>query len=253
MGKKRFIDETADVDETNEQITSNDNIEIEENDRKKQKTKKPLPPGYVCNACGKKDDHAIYDCPSKLSKKQFEQAGKSNSKTSAPIKKKEEADTPAEDTDDKEEIKSWSLFISGLPFDTNKVEFLKFIKEKVEMDNLSLNTRNIILLNFPDNPNRCNGLGYLNCNSEEEYNECISKLNGQSYGKLALSVVPSSQPRKTREERKNKPKPKKEKDATPKCYRCGQAHEPKTCTNPRICYRCRGTDHLSNACPQKKK
>ena len=29
----------------------------------KIKVVKPLPKGYVCNACHKVDDHAIYNCP----------------------------------------------------------------------------------------------------------------------------------------------------------------------------------------------
>lgn len=37
------------------------------------------------------------------------------------------------------------------------------------------------------------------------------------------------------------------------CYRCGQVHsqEPNQCPNPRICYKCKGTDHLSSNCPKK--
>ena len=52
---------------------------------------------------------------------------------------------------------------------------------------------------------------------------------------------------------KRNEKPKRPKSTVKKCYRCGEDHEPKTCTNLRVCYRCRGTDHLSVDCPKKPK
>lgn len=38
-----------------------------------------------------------------------------------------------------------------------------------------------------------------------------------------------------------------------RCYRCGMQHDVNQCTNKRICYRCKSTEHLSNQCPMKKK
>ena len=112
------------------------------NERKKPKTKKPLPPGYVCNACGKKDDHAIYDCPSKLTKKQFEKAGKSISKPATQNKKKfDEAE--AFYKKDKKDLLELSLNISTLNFkaDHYKIErspakdIIQFQLENLEMKN----------------------------------------------------------------------------------------------------------------------
>jgi hypothetical protein len=268
MGTKRYFEETkpeGNNDSKNENNQSEEEEESESNDEseveqevttRKVKTKKPLPPGYVCNACGKKDDHPIYECPLKIKKKGSEGA----SKKSEPRKETEDddkSDMEDNEPEEKQEIAPWSLFVSGLPFDTNKNELLKFIKSSLNNDDFTLTTRSIILLNFPDNPSRCNGLGYINCSNEEEFQQCLS-LNGLKYGKLALSIAPSTQPKKSAKKEKdnqNQSSLKKQKrDKNEKrCYRCGQAHDPKLCVNPRMCYRCRGTDHLSSECPQKKK
>lgn len=49
----------------------------------------------------------------------------------------------------------------------------------------------------------------------------------------------------------NEPKPKNA--IKKRCFRCGEAHNPITCNNPRVCYRCKGTGHLSTECPKKSK
>lgn len=259
------------------------------------------------------DDHPIYNCPSKISKQEVKQNPEivltkvtnpvdDAKKTKKDKKEKKSKSTDAdneegenEDNDDDENAEdnkkqsspdeSLALFVSGLPFDANKAKFLEFIEETLNHDPTNpykseLKTKDIILLNFPDNPSRCNGLGYINCSTKEDYDRCIDVLNGKYFGKLSLSVKPSNLPTKKasanlerinakREKKKEKKAMKKsgilpeksegdgsagvKKEKVKHCYRCGQLHDAAMCTNPRICYRCRGTDHLSSQCPHKKK
>jgi hypothetical protein len=260
-GKERNHDDTQDENENSEKMEEDNEAQSVE------KIKKPLPPGYVCKACGKVDDHAIYDCTLKVSKTKKGNASKQtvNSKDN-----NDQGDGQQQD-DDENVSASYSLFVSGLPFETNKHEFLKFLQSSVsqskqqdevddekntEVTTVTLSTRDIILLNFTDNPSKCNGLGYINCANEEDFQKILG-LNGMKYGKLKLSIVPSSQPKKSKKDlaadfskRANKKKGKEE--GQKRCYRCGQLHDPKTCPNPRICYRCRQNDHISSDCPLKK-
>jgi len=282
MGKKRTFE---DEEDSNSDIVNHEVEEEEGNDgaavpksEKKQKEKKPLPPGYICKACGAVDEHAIYECPRKIKKKDLnddtnvshskKKDNKSSVKKVAQQMESKEEEDEAEETSNAHnsnpETNSLSLFVSGLPFDTNKGEFLKFINKSLNTSDhtCELTTRDLILLNFPDNPSRCNGLGYINCSSEADYQKCLEVLNGLQYGKLRLTVVPSAQERKKSdrnqsnskdEDQTNKKRRKGEAGRTPRCYRCGQMHDPTTCSNPRICYRCRSTEHISSQCPHKKK
>jgi hypothetical protein len=84
-------------------------------------------------------------------------------------------------------------------------------------------------------------------------------LNGKKLGRLNISAIESA----TSDGSQRKPlantellssvNKKIKKEQGPRCYRCGGAHDPKTCENPRVCYKCRGTDHLSKDCPKKRK
>jgi hypothetical protein len=269
-GKKRILN-----NEPSSEVIPDDNDSLEKveedstEDETVEKIKKPLPPGYVCKACGAVDAHAIYDCTLKLSKKKKAAAAKKEIKS--------ENDNTQEDgqqqQDEENVTASYSLFVSGLPFDANKHEFLKFLQsslsqskqerdeeENNEVTTVKLTPRDIILLNFTDNPSKCNGLGYINCANEEDF-QSILGLNGVKYGKLKLSIVPSSQPKKSKKDlaasfdsrsKADKKKGKLSGEGQKRCYRCGQLHDPKTCANPRICYRCRQNDHISSNCPLKK-
>jgi hypothetical protein len=210
------------------------------------KSAKPLPPGYVCNACGAKDDHAIYNCPLKLSKKAMEKTGSGDKDTKPANKKPKTANSEsssADGTDEKKKV--FTVFLSGLPFDMNKQKLLDLITD-IDDAGTTLNQRNLFIVHFDDNENRCRGLAYVNCPTKEEFDRTL-KLNGQKVGRMNISAVESSGKQQATAQIGEK-----KKKGESRCYRCGGAHDPKTCTNPRICYRCKGTDHLSKDCPKKK-
>lgn len=258
--KKRGRKE-AGVEEMNEPSTDEEEVEQPQasSNKKTLKAKKPLPFGYICKACGAVDSHAIYDCPSKVSKK--EQLRKpttsiSTSTTSekhlkahsSPVKPRLAVAAPPSPALQTKFYKS--VFLSGLPFDMTKAKVLELIQALIESP-CNIEEKNVVLMPFPDNQNRCRGIGYINCSNEEGYNQAIL-LHGQQAGKMTISAIESNPPVKEDHEDAGNSSNRPKRPKCMHCYRCGGPHDPKDCTNERICYRCRKTGHLSGACPMKK-
>lgn len=225
------------------------------------KVKKELPSGYVCNACGAIGQHAIYECPQKISKKKQkkekaeEAVDSAIPETSTVANNNENATSPSPATGIK------TIFLSGLPFDITKDRLLKTI-ESISDAVCNLSLRNITLLCFPDNPNRCRGIGYINCENDDDFQRCL-QLQGMQIGKMTISAQESNLPAKQPHHESaanlgpsgmkgNNAAGKKKEKGPPRCYRCGQLHDPNTCTNERICYKCRQPGHLSSQCTFKK-
>jgi RNA recognition motif-containing protein len=205
------------------------------------KKEKPLPEGYVCNACKAVGHHAIYNCPNKISKKK--------KKTSEASKSSEVAIEEASEVAEAVGYK-YSAFVSGLPFSVTKGSLLKILRENME-GTVSLTPSDIILLMFPDNLHKCKGIGYVNFSDENEFKSCLD-LNGIKLDDRTLKFEKSNlpnQPKRDKAERGGKSE--RSIDKEPRCYRCGQKHDPKMCSNPRICYRCKSTEHISSHCPLK--
>ena len=231
--KEEEVEETEEKSSKKKKKEKNEETAATTASDNNKKSTKPLPPGYVCNACGMKDDHAIYNCPSKVSKK--EKSGGEGQ----PAAKKAKTESSANNKP------NLTVFLSGLPFDMTKPKLLDLI---VDLDDkgTAIQQKDLFIVHFEDNPNRCRGLAYVNCPTKEEFERTL-KLNGQKVGRMNITAVESS----PEQNKKREGAGKKEKGES-RCYRCGGTHDPKTCTNPRICYRCKGTDHLSKDCPKKK-
>eukprot|EP01039_Chlorochromonas_danica_P005853 gene5854-6446_t len=283
MGKKRIFDDVEEGQDSGSEaeVPTKASINID----KAPKQAKPLPEGYVCNACGAIGQHAIYNCPLKISKKVKKEVQSSSSscetekkdiKTEQTQEKEEdESDSESEsdenENDEEKEKKAqkklrkkakkaeakaqrqsggneerYSAFVSGLSFETTRESLLQLIQENVK-EPLPLTARDIIILSFPDSK-RCKGLAYVNFDREEHLQLCLS-LDGLPHGDRTLSFQKSAQPVKSRKQAGLE----KSRQTGPRCYRCGGKHEPKECTNPRICYRCRSTEHISSNCPLRHK
>lgn len=205
----------------------------EEPIQKKPKVKKPLPEGYICKACGVAGEHAIYDCPNKVvAKKAKATSQETNQNEESQIKSRNKSNVG----------EKYTCYISGLPFTTSKSSFTKLVAELGYSGDLS--PQIIKLLMFEDNPTKCRGIGYVSFTSQTELDNLISCINGKSVGKVTINAEDCTG---------TAPVDKKQKSKKGKgCYRCGKDHDPATCTNDRICYRCKSTEHLSSACPWKK-
>lgn len=100
-----------------------------------------------------------------------------------------------------------------------------------------LTTKRVKLVMFDDNSKKCKGIGFVRLSSEEDMQKCLD-ANGIVFRDRIIKitrVLPSENDGKKKA-----------------CYRCGKMHDPLTCNNPRICYRCKSTSHLSSDCPLKK-
>lgn len=238
------------------------------------KAKKELPAGYVCNACGAVGQHAIYECPQKISKKKAKKADAGEGETTTATSEPKVAKAAAAAASSSSEAASSAttseaettgpaiktVFLSGLPFDITKDKLLKTI-ESISDAVCNLSQRNITLLCFQDNPNRCRGIGYVNCEHEDDFQRCL-QLQGMTIGKITISAQESKLPAKQPHHQavadmgpnggKGPSSQAKKAKGPPRCYRCGQMHDPATCTNERICYKCRQPGHLSSQCPNKK-
>lgn len=162
---------------------------------------KPLPEGYICNAC-KQPGHAIYDCPLKVSKK---------------VEKKEKRET---------------LFMSRLPKKWDEDAFLGFMRDSdVDMDTV---TKTKLVTNTEG---AFSGVVLLTVTGNETLSKVL-QLNGQTLAGRNIIVKIDEPQKKKKQQQKH-------------CARCGGLHDITACTNSRICYKCKGTDHISIDCPKK--
>lgn len=193
-------------------------------------TNKTLPEGYVCKACGS-SEHSIHDCTKKIkkSKKEIEPLSSSGSKSG-------EADKPARSI--RKEVCNLKIYISGLPFDTNKIS----LKSLLEAEGCQV--RFIQLVMFDDNPNKCRGIAFVTLKDLDSVSKAL-QLSERQLGTKLLKV------QTVKVEKNDYVKPMSNRTQTPRCYRCGENHDASTCSNPRICYRCKSKDHISSNCPLK--
>lgn len=211
-----------------------------------EKRNKPLPEGYVCKACGS-SEHSIHDCPNKIPKKQKTNvdliSSSSSSQKSPGPKKDYQKAVPSEE---KDKDKSKKVYISGLPFHITKPKLKEILEEK------DCDVAFIQLVCFPDNPSKCKGVAFVTFRDESSAQKAIELTGTEMEGKT-LKVEPyRSDTGTTSSASQSQQVTGDNKGDNKRCYRCGGKHEAKTCTNPRICYRCKSADHLSFACPLKK-
>ncbi len=189
------------------------------------KPAKPLPEGYVCKICSMVDDHAIYNCPLKIDKKKA--AGAAASAVGAKNEVKEEPTT---------------VYLSGLPFTTTQ----ESLKEYLDKNNCTKGILQIKIVNFDDNKSKCKGIAFVKVATKAIAKYLKSKVHGNEMNGKIISCELTAK----KETVNKKPKPSDSKDG--RCYRCGEKHDPSECSNQRICYRCKSTEHLSKDCPKKK-
>lgn len=194
------------------------------------KSPKPLPPGYICKICGAANDHAIYNCPLHVPD---------------PTKKKRKKATEQDESIKEDGTPGNTIiFLSGLPFDTTRQSLQQLLTDEGIKES---SIQDIKVIPFSDNSKKCKGISYVTLNSKQDIEICL-QMNGKNIKDLKL-VAEINDKRIKRLNNKKKRDPNEIKS----CYRCGLKHDPKTCTNPRICYKCKSTEHLSSACPKKKK
>jgi hypothetical protein len=258
-------------------VFEDDSAEVEAVAPAPKASKKPLPPGYVCKACGMKDDHAIYNCTLAIKKPKAEKvvekvaeekevatenvekvaekaAEKPKFNASSGATKAAAADA-TETTATTNEAMPLTVFISGLPFKINRTKVIDiFQKEGFASD---ITGKEVKLIMFEDKPEKCRGLAYVTFKSEEDYTKGLA-LNGQQMDGRTLQIVPCA-PFKNEGDKANvkgafKGRAKLPEGVVkiPRCYRCGQLHDAAQCNNPRICYKCKSTEHISSQCPMKK-
>eukprot|EP01038_Epipyxis_sp_PR26KG_P011339 gene11339-15204_t len=241
--------------------------------------KNGLPVGYVCKACGIANDHAIYNCSRKLKKKKLDvnSNGNDNSNDVSPlsIKPKSTANTiPFNDQENKPvKVRSDStttLFVSGLPFTFTKEQLQDLLQQKLNdytnEDNDLIPIQDINLIMFADNPKKCKGVAYVKIPTIEkqsylQLNNIVIGTNPKNQQDLLLKIEENTtrlnsvkKVKKTKVKLESNEKNENNSKIQKKhCFRCGLLHDPSTCLNPRICYRCKGTDHLSSSCPMKAK
>mmetsp|Transcript_2530 Transcript_2530/g.3881 ORF Transcript_2530/g.3881 Transcript_2530/m.3881 type:complete len:172 (-) Transcript_2530:57-572(-) len=161
------------------------------------KRKKPLPEGYVCNACGG-NDHPIYECAQYKSKKKARKP---------PMTKH---------------------FLWGLPQNITSSRLKEFLLEN------NISGEIIVKLIMDQSGEKCRGVGFVTTESSES--ETVLALDGIPFDERVFHI------KLDQKEPKQKPQ---------RCYRCGEKHEASECTNNRICYRCKSSDHISSECPLK--
>jgi len=177
---------------------------------------KPLPEGYICKACGK-GGHPIYECDIYIEKKKKQRMEKKVS----PLQK---------------------FFVSGLPHSHTADEFESFLKANgITSDNIK------IRLAMRSNDTESKGYGIVTLDASNT--KVMLALDETTVGHRQINVKlddPGAQMAK-----KSKRAMTQESASSSRCFRCGEHHLSKDCTNPRICYRCKSTDHISSDCPKK--
>jgi hypothetical protein len=205
-----------------------------------KKAKKLLPAGYVCNGCGAVENHAIYDCPKKISKKKRETPNSENSNSS-------NVDLSEGSSSRKREAK---LVLSGLPFTSTNSTVIDFISDKVP--DIYLKPSDVKLLMFEDNPKKCKGMAFITLSAaQRQFEEKILSLTGEKVNDRGHVLKVEREVTNFNKDVSSHSKKEKDNIITKRCYRCGEKHDPATCKNPRICYRCKATDHLSSNCPKR--
>ncbi len=281
---------------------------------KASKKVKPLPPGYVCKACGVKEDHAIYNCPNKKKSSTLSttssaisavkttsatskdgsssDSSSSDSDTSSgsgssssgtdidsddsdneeqSAKKKKDSSKSRRDTNESSTDGTQQVYISGLPFDMTVAKFLKLVSDH-GIEGLK-QPFGVHLVPFEDNPSKCKGVAFVTFLSVQYAQQCCEKMSGlilndkKPHMKLRAEINTKKQEKEWQPPSQTKvdlsfsgrihdntgKRKKKGASGTPRCYRCGgNCPDPKMCENPRICYRCKSTEHLSSQCPLKK-
>jgi RNA recognition motif-containing protein len=234
---------------------------------KAQKVVKPLPPGYTCKACGAVEQHAIYNCPLKQTSKDKASVSRS------PEDRRENTDDFGRGGDGEKELtEAKQVYISGLPYDMNVAKLLSLLKEN-GCEGVK-QPFGVHLMTFADNPQKCKGVAFVTFVNAASAKSSIEKLSGLCLNeskphlrlgcelntrKQAQEWKPPSEARVslnfsgndhsgTGKKRKNLGK-----GNTKCCYRCGGlCQDPSKCTAERICYKCKGTGHLSSHCPLRK-
>jgi hypothetical protein len=178
---------------------------------------KPLPEGYICKACGK-GGHPIYECDVYIEKKKKQ--------------KTEKAGPPRQ-----------KFFISGLPHSHTAEEFETYLKANgISSDIIK------IQLAMRSNGKESKGYGIVTLDASDS--AAMLELNEASVGHRQINVKlddpAAKKAKKTHIPAAGEPAP-----TATRCFRCGEHHNSKDCTNPRICYRCKSTEHISSECPTK--
>jgi hypothetical protein len=204
----------------------------------KSQAEKPLPPGYVCNACGS-TEHAIYNCPNKVSNKAKKAKGN-----------RDEAAAQSSSLHSNNKQKGGAMIydnhkviMTGLPFDTTVESLSEFLTKA------SLQHYRVKLMKFEDSA-KCKGVAFVTFRDVDDATKSL-ELTGTEMGAKLLKVEKIVIQNNNGKKMSQKGGGDKG-GASKRCYRCGEAHDPSTCRNPRICYRCKSTEHVSKDCPMKK-
>ena len=244
---------------------------------KASKVVKPLPTGYKCKACGAIEEHAIYNCPLKKAKAiSANTAHASQNVADWPGKtgdgeKVEAAKGGEGETDDAAAVVAKQIYISGLPYDMNVAKLLKLLSEK-KCEGVK-QPFGVHLMTFADNPQKCKGVAFVTFVDVDSAKSSIGKLSGlvlnesKPHLKLSCELNTRKQAKEWRPPSEARvslnfsgkhdggDKKRKNRDGYSKrCYRCGgHCPDPSLCTAERICYKCKGTGHLSSQCPLRSK
>lgn len=228
----------ADDSSTNSEENTQKSTQIERKKRKAEgenlETKSStLPPGYQCKICGD-FSHSIYDCPQRVPRKKLEKG----------ISVEDKASTASNNFKSEE---NESVYMSGLPFSTTKESLDEFLRAE------GFEPSSIKLVPFEDNSSKCRGIAFISFADCSTAKRALA-LTGRSLGKKTITVEPFviNKSKKVKRASEEPEKTFKKKANGKRCYRCGQLHDPASCVNPRICYRCQSTEHLSSACPLRK-
>lgn len=129
--------------------------------------------------------------------------------------------------------KEMTLFLSRLPKTWDKSKFIDFLAEaKIDLNTI-VNTK--MVLKVGEGTESFSGVVLLTVKGDESFSNVL-QLNGGVVGGREI-IVKLNEPKRGRKQEK-------------RCARCGGTHDMATCGNPRVCYRCQGSDHISSECPR---